>query len=118
MWLLRWLTHNWTDTDEPGDPAIVPLDLSAPLPEAIAQIEKVIASLSRWRIEHIDAPNGIIKATRRTALWGFIDDVTIRLEAVSGGTRVHARSKSRLGKGDLGQNRRNLLQLFDAIRKS
>jgi uncharacterized protein (DUF1499 family) len=106
--------RNWHDTDEPGaDPG--PLDLPQPPAEALTNIEAAIRTLPRWRTESIDAAAGTITATRRTRLFRFTDDVTIRLDAMPGGTRVHVRSKSRVGKGDFGQNRRNVIELFSAL---
>lgn len=108
-------TRNWHDTDEPGaDPG--PLDLPLPPAEALARVESAIRGLPRWRVETIDATAGTIIATRRTRIFRFTDDITIRLEPTATGTRVHARSKSRVGKGDFGQNRRNVLELFAALR--
>jgi uncharacterized protein (DUF1499 family) len=49
-------------------------------------------------------------------MWRFVDDIFVRLEPFAGGTRVHARSRAGLGVGDLGQNRRNLLELLRALR--
>jgi uncharacterized protein (DUF1499 family) len=115
MNLLRWFTRNWADTDEPGDPAVVPVELPLPLPEALAHVEKTLRHLPLFRVESVDGGQGIVHATRRTRLWRFIDDVTVRLEPSATGTRVHARSKSRVGVGDLGQNRRNLLVLLRAL---
>jgi uncharacterized protein (DUF1499 family) len=118
MPLLRWFTRNWADTDEPGDPSLVPVDLPLPLPEALAHVEKTLRALPLFQVESVDAPRGRLQATRRTRLWRFIDDVTVRLEPVAGGTRVHARSKARQGIFDLGQNHRNLLVFFRALRSS
>lgn len=117
MWLIRWLTTNWADTTIPDPPDLQPLELPLPSEAAIARIVQTIAGLPRWRVESTD-PTGFIRATRRTPLWGFTDDITLRLEAVPTGTRLQARSQSRLGKGDLGQNRRNILELFRALRQS
>jgi uncharacterized protein (DUF1499 family) len=116
--ILHWFTRNWADTDEPDDPALAPLELLLSPTEALPLIQEVIAGLPRWRVEHVDAEGLTVTATRRTALWGFIDDVTLRLEAAPDGTRVHARSKSRVGAADLGQNRRNILELFRALAQS
>lgn len=113
--LLRWFTRNWADTDEPGDPAVRPVDLAMPVGQAIQHIQQVIERLPRWRVESVEEAAGTIRATRRTRL-GFVDDITIRLEATATGCRVHARSQARLGKGDLGQNRRNLVELIGALR--
>jgi uncharacterized protein (DUF1499 family) len=107
--------RNWADTDEPGG-GVAPLDLALPPPEALAHVERVVRGLPRWQVEAVDPPAGTVKATRRTRLWGFIDDVTLRLEPAAGGTRVHARSQSRVGASDFGQNRRNLRELFAALR--
>lgn len=112
MSFLQLFTRNWADTDEPGDPSLAPLDLPVPLAEALKRVEAAVRALPRWRVETIDPPAGTLTATRTTLLFRFVDDVAIRLESIASGTRLHARSRSRLGKGDLGQNRRNLLELF------
>jgi uncharacterized protein (DUF1499 family) len=118
MGLRAWLTRNWADTDEPGDATLAPVELPLPPHEVLARVESAIGQLPRWRVESLDDDAGLLRATRRTRLWRFIDDVTVCLEATPTGTRVHARSQSRVGKGDLGQNRRNLRELFQAIQRS
>jgi uncharacterized protein (DUF1499 family) len=106
--------RNWHDTDEPGaDPG--PLDLPLPSAEALARINAAIGSLPRWRVEATDAAAGTVAATRRTRIFRFTDDVTIRLEPLPTGARLHVRSKSRVGRSDFGQNRRNVLELFRAL---
>ena len=111
---MAWL-RNWHDTNEPGaDPG--PLDLPLPLDLALAQVESAIRLLPRWRIESSDAAAGTIHATRRTRIFRFTDDVTIQLEPIVSGTRIHARSKSRVGASDFGQNRRNVRELFAVLR--
>jgi uncharacterized protein (DUF1499 family) len=116
MMFFRWLTRNWADTDEPGDPALAPVDLPLPPADALHLVEGVVAALPRWRVEAVEPTAGTVRATRRTRLWRFVDDVTVRLEPVAGGTRVHARSQSRVGAADFGQNRNNLLELLGALR--
>ncbi len=106
---------NWHDTDEPGaDPG--PLELPLPPAAALPRVETAVKSLPRWRVESADASAGTVAATRRTRIFRFTDDVTIRLEAIPTGTRLHVRSKSRVGKSDFGQNRRNVIELFTALR--
>jgi uncharacterized protein (DUF1499 family) len=118
MTMLSWFTRNWADTDEGNEPALKPVDVPLPLGTALVEVEAAIRSLPRWQVESADPTSGVIKATRQTRLVRYIDDITIRVESISDGqTRIHARSKSRVGKGDLGQNRRNLLELFAAIRR-
>jgi uncharacterized protein (DUF1499 family) len=110
---MAWL-RNWHDTDAPGAyPG--PLDLPLPRDEALRRVEKAIRSLPRWRVEALEYSLGEITATRRTRLFRFTDDVVIRVEPTAGGSRVHVRSKSRVGKSDFGQNRRNVLELFASL---
>jgi uncharacterized protein (DUF1499 family) len=47
----------------------------------------------------------------------FTDDLRVELNAEGGETIVNARSASRVGKSDLGENRRHLLQLFEVLDK-
>ncbi len=110
---MAWL-RNWHDTDEPGaEPG--PLELPLSPAEALRRIESVIRDMPRWRVETMDACAGTISATRRTRIFRFADDITIQLEALANGTRLHVRSKSRVGKSDFGQNRRNVRELFGSL---
>jgi uncharacterized protein (DUF1499 family) len=116
MSFLHWFTRNWADTDEPGDPLLAPFELPLPPAQALARVETILRGLPRWQVQAIDAAKGVLVTTRRTWFWGFVDEVSIRLEAIPGGTRIRARSRSRVGLADLGQNRRNLLELLAALR--
>jgi len=105
------LLRNWFDTDEPGaDPG--PLELPISMSEALRRIEAALKAMSRWHVESLDASTGVITATRKTRLFRFTDDVTLRLELTATGIRLHALSRSRVGASDLGQNRRNVKELF------
>ena len=115
-WLWRWFTRNWADTAESGDPAVAPQRLSRPPHEVLAELRGVIDRLPRWQVESVDPDLPTLRATRRSRLFRFVDDVTVRLDSAPGsGTLLHARSQSRVGKGDFGQNRRNLRELFAAL---
>jgi len=110
--------RNWAELDEPGDAELSHIVLPVPPEETLRRIEAAVATLPRWRVEHADAGTGQLHLTRRTRLFRFVDDIRLRLEAVAGGTRLHGRSQSRVGRIDLGQNRRNLKQLLAALRCS
>ena len=45
----------------------------------------------------------------------FTDDLTVSLSAENGQTRVDIRSQSRVGRGDLGENRRHIAQLLQKL---
>jgi uncharacterized protein (DUF1499 family) len=115
---LDWFLRNRADTDEGRDRTLTPITLSCSFAEAMARVQDAVGRLPRWRIETIDIAGGRVQATRTTRLCRFVDDIILRLESVPDGTLLHARSQARVGVGDFGQNRRNLLELFDALRDS
>src|SRR5712691_10352086 len=112
---MRWLTKNVADTDGPTHSDLAPLDLPLPPNEVLPRVIGLLGRLPRWAV--VSVAGHTIQATHRTRWWGFLDDVTLRLDEIPGGSGLHARSQSRVGKVDLGQNRRNLLELFAAIRR-
>jgi uncharacterized protein (DUF1499 family) len=114
MGLLRWFTRNWANTQGPTHTDLAPLVLPLPPAEAREQVQSVVATMPRWRVEGMT--DGDLHLTRRTRLWRFVDDVRLRFLPAGPGCLIHAESRSRVGVGDLGQNRRNILELWDAIR--
>jgi len=67
----------------------------------------------KWKIvSRAEVDGGVeMKLTRTTGIMRFTDDIHVVLQSEGGGTRVEAESKSRIGKGDFGQNPRNLKEL-------
>lgn len=57
-----------------------------------------------WELVNADRENGIIEATETLPWFGFSDDVVIRIVTIDNEIRVDMRSKSRIGRGDLGVN--------------
>ncbi|MFT4937122.1 MAG: hypothetical protein ACI88A_000136 [Paraglaciecola sp.] len=57
-----------------------------------------------WELVNADKTLGIIEATDTTAWFGFKDDVVIRIRSMAAETSLDVRSKSRVGKSDLGKN--------------
>ncbi|MGH7514894.1 MAG: DUF1499 domain-containing protein [Gemmatimonadales bacterium] len=96
-------------TDPRLRPRLIPL---APGPAA-DRVIRAVTAIRGWRV--VGLAGGVIQATRTTRLFRFVDDISILLEPASGGTAVSARSGSRVGRGDFGQNRRNLAELWQAL---
>jgi len=72
-------------------------------------------SLEGWTVISNDQKSFHIVAERRTNL-GFVDDILIRVEPVTDfATQIQVRSTSRVGRGDFGQNARNIRELFSAV---
>jgi uncharacterized protein (DUF1499 family) len=61
-----------------------------------------------WEIVAENAAEGRIEATATTPFVGFKDDVVIRITAKGAETYVDVRSKSRIGKGDMGANAKRI----------
>ena len=57
-----------------------------------------------WEIVASDSGTGIIEAVDTTRLFRFKDDVVIRVTSTAQGSRVDIRSRSRVGRSDLGKN--------------
>jgi len=56
-----------------------------------------------------------IEARAATPIFGFLDDVVVRLRATEEGTQVDMRSASRTGEHDLGHNARRIGSFFSAL---
>ncbi len=114
MGLLRWFTKNWANTSDPSHSDLAPLTLAVVPARALEVVKRAVATMPRWRVES-ESPEEI-RLTRRTRTIGFVDDVVVAAKPAGPGTILHAASKSRVGIGDFGQNRRNILELWAAIR--
>lgn len=115
MGLLRWFTKNWANTTEPTHPDLSPLAVPLGPADAVELVRAAVHTLPRWSVIE-PTPVGM-QLTRTTRLFRFTDDITVSfVQAGNDRTLIHAESRSRVGKGDLGQNRRNIRELFRAIR--
>jgi uncharacterized protein (DUF1499 family) len=86
-----------------GYPDIAPLRLDVPPAEAFARAERA-ARATGWQIVAV-APEALrIEATATTLLFGFKDDVVIRIRPQAQGSVVDVRSLSRIGGSDVGAN--------------
>jgi hypothetical protein len=66
---------------------------------------RAVAERSGWEITSADEEAGTLEAIATTPLFGFHDDIAIRVRPDGdGSSRVDVRSKSRDGKGDMGTN--------------
>src|SRR5207237_3453093 len=86
-----------------GYPDIAPLLLDRPPAQVFAAAERSARAMG-WDIAAAVPEEGRIEATDTTLLFGFKDDVVIRVAPNAGGTRVDVRSLSRVGGSDVGVN--------------
>ncbi len=90
---------------EDPEHAIAPLAYAA-----IADIKKVVEAMERTTI--IEETENYLYAEFKSRLMGFVDDVEFHKDDIN--QVVHVRSASRLGKSDLGVNRKRV----EAIRQN
>ena len=84
-------------------PDIAPCELRMPRGEAFSKAKEAAEALG-WEIVAQNPDEGRIEATVATAWFGFKDDIVVRVRATEGGSRVDVRSKSRVGRSDVGAN--------------
>ena len=99
-------------------PDIRTLVMPVPLPEAFGYAVDAVKA-EGLTIKAAVPSEGRIEATETVPLFGFKDDVVIRLQNAHGtATVVDIRSKSRVGVSDLGFNARRIRSLLDRLKES
>ncbi|RAL24902.1 hypothetical protein DL240_01455 [Lujinxingia litoralis] len=111
-----WPMINVVETGQTAEyPEIQPGYYSTEPERILHESAASVEALERWTLVEEDRAQRQIVAERRTRL-GFVDDITIRVEPVTEFvTQVHVRSASRVGKGDFGQNARNIEEFFGEL---
>lgn len=84
-------------------PDIQPLEVGLPSREAFDRALQT-ARDQGWEIVAAEPGEGRIEATATTFWFGFKDDVVIRITPSDSGSRLDVRSKSRVGRSDVGTN--------------
>lgn len=97
-------------------PEIAPALLKEPPARAFEQALAAARSLG-WEIVAAVPAEGRIEATDTTRWFRFKDDVVIRVTPNGAGSRIDVRSKSRVGRGDVGTNAKRISAYLRALRK-
>jgi len=95
-------------------PELKPLEYNQTQTELVAAITKAMENLG-WELVNSDVNNGIVEATDTTTWFGFKDDVVVRINDKGSKRVVDIRSKSRIGKSDLGKNAQRIKTLIDEL---
>jgi uncharacterized protein (DUF1499 family) len=80
--------------------------------------ETALAVVQSMGLETSDAnaTEGRIEAVDTTLLYGFKDDLVVRITSTTDGTRVDVRSKSRVGRSDVGMNAKRIRSFMTRLR--
>jgi len=111
VWLMfgMWPVINIVETGRtPQYPDITPRTYPTSQERVFDAAMHAVNRLPRWGVVSYDERNGEIRVEATTRVLRFVDDITIHVEPNDEGARVHVRSASRVGKGDFGQNARNI----------
>lgn len=114
--LSHWPAINVVETGKtPEYPDVVPRRYEATAERVFDAILHVVNRLPRWSLVSYRPETGEIHVEARTRLLRFVDDVHVRVVNEGDDAVVQVRSASRVGRGDFGQNARNIRALFDAV---
>jgi uncharacterized protein (DUF1499 family) len=104
-----WPTINDVTTGAtPEYPDLKPQAFALPADQVFDAAAATARAQERWEVGKEDRAAGTIEAVATTRLWRFKDDVTITVKPDGAATTVVVRSRSRIGKGDLGANARRI----------
>lgn len=84
-------------------PDIQPIIEDMSRDEALTRVVQVVLGLN-WTLVNADFNTGIVEANDTTRVFGFVDDIVIRVRPEGTGSRIDIRSVSRAGLGDAGMN--------------
>jgi len=88
-------------------PDLGPTVLDADPLEAAQAARRCLTELGALQVLPSAGP-GPVQATFSTRVFGFRDDVVVRIQPSDAGSRIDVRSKSRDGKGDMGANAKRI----------
>lgn len=97
-------------------PDIRPLELPLSFDDAFAASLALVEERG-WEVLSADPAEGQIEAISRSRLYGFEDEVAIRVTETDTGTRIDMRSRSRLGQIDRGANARRIKAFLSDLEK-
>ncbi len=96
-------------------PDIVPIMLAVPPAEAFKRVDRVAMAMG-WEVVARAPAEGRIEAIAATQWFGFRDDIVVRIRPDGTGSRIDIRSKSRVGRSDLGINARRIRAFTERLK--
>jgi len=102
-----------TATSTPSD--LQPRQYAAPAQQVGDTIVTAFDQLG-WELVYRNATSFEAEVPVARMGW-YVDDLKVTLSEANGTTTVNAQSQSRVGRGDLGENRRHVVQLFTVLDK-
>jgi uncharacterized protein (DUF1499 family) len=88
-------------------PDLAPALFNAPSDKVFDAARKTLDAMG-LKLSGEDRASGRLEATDTSFWYGFTDDLVVRIAQTPEGTRVDVRSKSRVGRSDIGQNAKRI----------
>ena len=121
-WGRDWTQNTASLEPDAPRPGLRPVELDSNVEAVIDQIRLWTETDAMWDLVSVgpdDETPQTLELTRTTPIMRFVDDIQVTIQKKPpGGVIVSATSQSRAGKGDLGQNPRNLIELTSALRQN
>ncbi len=96
-------------------PDLAPLITTVPR-ERVFEAARATLQDMKLQLTDADPSEGRLEASDTSFWYGFTDDMVVRIVETPQGTRVDVRSKSRLGRSDLGQNAKRVRTFLADLR--
>ncbi len=114
--LRAWPIINVVETGRtPEYPDIKPHVYRAGADQVFDAALHAVHRMPRWSLVSHQPATGEIRAEASTLVWRFVDDILIRVRVRAGDAVVEVRSSSRVGRGDFGQNARNIRSFLQEL---
>jgi uncharacterized protein (DUF1499 family) len=111
--------HGEASLQQKAYPDIKPLPVNRPTGDTYSAVRDAVKNL-QWHVVSEQPPadgrSGMIEAVDRSKIFGFTDDVVIRVSGAGREARVDVRSSSRHGRHDLGRNAEHVRELFSEVK--
>jgi len=103
-----------TEPQSTAYPEVSPLDLDLSFDDAFG-LALALVEERGWQVLSADPDESQIEAIATSRLFGFEDEVAIRVSETDSGTRIDMRSRSRLGQVDRGANARRIMAFLSDL---
>lgn len=112
---VKYAGEEVAETQKQYYPDIQPLFLDISYDEAFDRALQAVREMPWEDLVDENREEGRIEATDKIPWFGFKDDVMIRIDSADAGSRIDVRSKSRIGRGDIGVNAQRIRDYLEKV---
>jgi uncharacterized protein (DUF1499 family) len=109
---MRYPGAEFAEQQRAGYPTLAALKVNAPPDQVFQRVVTVAREMPTWEITRNDAATRALEGVATSKWFRFKDDFVIEVRPDNGGSIVQMRSKSRIGKGDVGANAARIAAFF------